>query len=49
MQEVLFILSANLSQIEEKWDDGRLRSVGLGPQHVIGLVRFRPFHYTLSF
>lgn len=38
LQEVLFILGANLSQIEESWDSGRLRSSGLSAQHVASLV-----------
>ena len=37
-QEVLFILGANLSQIEDRWDSGRLRSAGLSAQHVTSLV-----------
>ena len=38
LQEILFILGANLSQIEERWDIGRLRAVGLSAQHVTSLV-----------
>jgi hypothetical protein len=38
LQEILFLMGANLSQIEERWDSGRLRASGLSSQHVISLV-----------
>ena len=47
LQEVLFVMGANLSQIEERWDSGRLRTTGLSSQHVISLVRTASPH-TLS-
>ena len=49
LQEVLFVMGANLSQIEERWDSGRLRATGLSSQHVISLVNSaRPHSFTLS-
>ena len=49
LQEVLFVMGANLSQIEERWDSGRLRATGLSSQHVISLVSSaRPHPFTLS-
>ena len=38
LQDILFILGANLAQIEERWDSGRLRASGLSSQHVGSLV-----------
>lgn len=49
LQEVLFVMGANLSQIEERWDSGRLRTTGLSSQHVISLVRSAsPHPFPLS-
>ena len=45
-------MGANLSQIEERWDSGRLRTTGLSSQHVISLVRSaspHPFSFSTCF
>ena len=47
LQDILFILGANLAQIEERWDSGRLRASGLSSQHVGSLVSM-PCQTTLS-
>ena len=41
LQDILFILGANLARIEERWDSGRLRASGLSSQHVGSLVSFK--------
>ena len=38
MQEVLWVMSARLAQIEERWSDGRLRRAGLDAGEVGHLV-----------
>lgn len=48
LQEVLFILGANLAQIEERWDSGRLPSARLSSQHVTSLVCFYVFTGLLA-